>query len=805
MSVQAFIRTVCFGVIGLCLSAVGLVRAQSPADTLRQQFMRYQQQAVQEKLFLHLDRPTYLSGEMMWFKVYVVDGTYARPLPLSSVAYVEVLDKAQQPVLQGKVPLQKATGQGSFLLPATLLSGQYTVRAYTSWMKNFGPEFYFQQPVAILNTLRPSGTVAASDTAGYDVQFFPEGGHLVKNLPGKVAFKVLDKSGRSLAATGSVLDAQDKAVAAFQTLRFGMGSFSFTPTGSGQAYTAVLTLSNGQRLTRRLPAVQEAGYVLHLEETSSQQLTLTVQASSAVGPETILLLGQARHQLLLTAQAPLVAGRAVFTVNREKLAEGISHFTVFNTRHQPLCERLYFRQPQQQLVISAQTDKPQYASREKVALQLKTVLSTGQAVPANLSVAVYRLDSLSAAAVPSFNSYLWLTSDLKGAVEQPAYYLTATGPEVAAAADNLMLTHGWSRFSWDKVLASTPLRFEFPPELRGHLVQARVQHSGTGQPVSGLTTYLASPSRTTRVFNSVSGADGRIQFEVNGLYGLRDLVLQANTQQDSMYRCEILNPFSQRFMTPPSGRLPIFSSYFRADIARRHQQVQLQNAYSRHHPNQYRLLTPTDTLAFYGQPDERYRLDDFTRFKVLEEVLREYVVGVKVRIRKDGFHFTVSDKVNRTIFTGPPLVLLDGVPVFNTNRLMAMDPLRIQKLEVVDSRYMQGRLMYNGIVSFTTYKGNLEGFQLDPQALVQEYEALQQPREFYAPRYDTPQEKQSRLPDLRNLLYWNPNVNTTNLQGETLSFYTSDQRGRYLVVVQGLTEAGMAGTGSCTFEVNPAL
>jgi hypothetical protein len=541
-----------------------------------------------------------------------------------------------------------------------------------------------------------------------------------------------------------------------------------------------------------------------LEQPNEKQLTITVQASPATTPETVVLLGHARQQLLVSAQAPLVAGRVVFTINQAELAEGISHFTLFNARRQPLCERLYFRQPRQQLVVTAQTDKRQYTGREKVSLQLKTAGPAGQAVPANLSVAVYRLDSLSADATPDFNSYVWLTSDLKGHVEQPEYYLMATGPEVAEATDNLMLTQGWSRFSWKQVLAAAPPRFEFPLELRGHLVRGLVRHRDTGRPAAGLTTYLASPNRVARVYNAISAEDGGVQFEVNDLYGPRDIILQANTQQDSTYSFEIFNPFSQRFARALPGRLPAFSASFRAEVARRHLQTQLQNAYARQQQTQYRIPAP-DTLAFYGQPDERYRLDDFTRFKVMEEVLREYVTGVKVRIRKDGFQFTVDDRVNRTLFTSPPLVLLDGVPVFQTNKLMAMDPLRIQKLEVVTSRFMQGRLLYNGIMSFTTYKGNLEGFQLDPKALVQEYEGLLPLREFYAPRYDTPQEKASRLPDLRNLLYWNPNVNTTTAPGEALSFYTSNLRGRYRVVVQGLTAAGIAGTGSFTFEVNPVL
>ena len=151
-------------------------------------------------------------------------------------------------------------------------------------------------------------------------------------------------------------------------------------------------------------------------------------------------------------------------------------------------------------------------------------------------------------------------------------------------------------------------------------------------------------------------------------------------------------------------------------------------------------------------------LDKYTRFKVLEEVLREYVPGVIVRIRKDGFHLLVVDALNHTVLQENPMVLLDGLPVFNINKIMAMNPLKIRKLEVIDGRYFHGSAIYNGIVSFTTYKGDLEGFPLDAHALVQEYEGMQRQREFYAPRYDTPEAQKSRLPDLRNLLYWNPDI-----------------------------------------------
>jgi hypothetical protein len=104
-----------------------------------------------------------------------------------------------------------------------------------------------------------------------------------------------------------------------------------------------------------------------------------------------------------------------------------------------------------------------------------------------------------------------------------------------------------------------------------------------------------------------------------------------------------------------------------------------------------------------------------------------------------------------------------------------------------------------GIFSFTTYKGDLGGVELDPHAVVIDYEGLQLHREFYAPAYDTEAQSASTIPDFRNLLYWTPSVVTQDKGG--LFFYTSDQGGKYVGVVQGITPKGDPGVQYFTFEV----
>jgi hypothetical protein len=97
------------------------------------------------------------------------------------------------------------------------------------------------------------------------------------------------------------------------------------------------------------------------------------------------------------------------------------------------------------------------------------------------------------------------------------------------------------------------------------------------------------------------------------------------------------------------------------------------------------------------------------------------------------------------------------------------------------------------------------GFRLHPRALLETYDGLQGARDFFAPRYDTPQQQQSPLADLRNLLYWNPEINTQPGNDQQVDFYTSDQAGRYLIVVQGLAANGQCGSTSTLLEVKPTL
>jgi hypothetical protein len=184
----------------------------------------------------------------------------------------------------------------------------------------------------------------------------------------------------------------------------------------------------------------------------------------------------------------------------------------------------------------------------------------------------------------------------------------------------------------------------------------------------------------------------------------------------------------------------------------------------------------------------------------MEEVMREYVSEVNIVHPHNHFHIKVLNK-NAFLDEGDPLVMIDGVPFFDIDKLFAADPLKIRKLEDVPYIFLLGPSYEAGIFSFTTYKGDLAGNEIDPHAVVMDYEGLELQREFYSPQYDTDGAYASRIPDFRNVLYWEPFVKTDTKGTGSLSFYTSDQTGKYIGIIQGLTSNGLAGSQTFTFDV----
>jgi hypothetical protein len=296
-----------------------------------------------------------------------------------------------------------------------------------------------------------------------------------------------------------------------------------------------------------------------------------------------------------------------------------------------------------------------------------------------------------------------------------------------------------------------------------------------------------------------SNRSGEIKFELKDFFGPGKMIVQTNTQVDSVYRVKISSPFSNNFIEANTPALRL-SETLADQLVTRSTGMQLENAYFEQLRG--RIVPPLlDTIPFYGKPDEHYKLDDFTRFPVMEEVMREYVPGILVRKRKQEFYFITLNDNNNSVFRDNPLVMLDGIPIFRINTIMEYDPAKVESLDVITKKYFYGPLSFPGVASYLTYDGDYPDLVIDERALVLDYEGMLWQREFFSPVYETNEQKISRLPDSRNLLYWSPNVNTDSAGKAKIEFYTSDQPGDYIIQVQGLNKDGLCGSTSLMFHV----
>lgn len=755
-------------------------------DSITHKFNTFRNRTFTEKIFLHTDRSSFFTGESIWFTIYHMDATFHKPLDWSKIVYVEVLGPDRTAVLQGKFMLTNGYTTGTLFLPASLNTGHYEIRAYTSWMKNFDASGFFHQTITIINPFRDLEKVSVVNPS-YDIQFFPEGGHLVSGLESKVGVRVVGQDGHGIRFKGAVLNHQNDTVAKFVPLKFGLGSFIFTPLPN-HTYRAVIRDSDNKSVFYPIPPAKTEGLVMRLTELNSK-LKVTVR-STDVNEKRVYLLAHTRLASMVTAEQVFKNGETEFIIDKSALGEGISHITIFNEQLQPVCERLWFKKPEKKLAIKSNLNRSEFSTRHKIDLSI-LMDTAGRDRWATMSVVVYKTDSLDLP-VDNVAEYLGLTSELRGKVENPAYYFGPESPELREASNNLMLTHGWRRYKWDEIL-STRDEMRSAPELRGHIISGKMINSSTGKPEENVAAYLAFPEGPVNVYVSRSDSSGRIAFEVNASAG-KNLILQADTRKGGRYQFEVNDPF---YKVPSSYSLPAFSlrNSDQGLVKQRSLHMQVYNLF---YKDKFRGSAALKDATFYGKPDERYLLDDYTRFPTLEEVMREYVPGVRVLKSKDQFRLSNVDIINNGYFHDEPLVLIDGVPVFDMNTLMNVDPLKIKRLDAITKRYYLQAASFDGIVSLTSYDRDLGGFQLPIDALVTAYSAMEESLEFFSPRYETESQRLSSVPDVRYILHRSANALAKQIP---ISFYTSDVTGEFRVVVQALSSQGVPGYYSTTFHV----
>ncbi|QNF34695.1 TonB-dependent receptor plug domain-containing protein [Adhaeribacter swui] len=773
----------------------------------------YRTQYAPEKVYLTLDKPYYAPGQSIWLKGYVREAGSLRPSGKSGVLYVDLLNTENKAVEQLTLKIVAGKAIGDIALPTDLPAGQYHLIAYTQYQRNFGEENFYNQAIDVVGTTTASQKNATTNYK-IELQFFPEGGDLIAGLPSRVAFKAINPNGTGVPVEGTVFDNQGQKVLDFKDVHLGMGSFELLPQ-AGKNYLAKVTV-NGKILDYALPIAQPGGYVLRVEETpdfKNWQITVTSQNTPA---EPLILTGLSRDALLYSEKINVRPGQPTSVkVNNDKFATGIVRFTLSKSNGEPIAERLTFADNHDDLQITLTSDKKTYAGRDQVTMQVTAQDNAGKPVATDLALAVTDEELVKQPQnALNLKAYFFLTSDLKGQVEQPGYYFAGNDLARKQALDNLLLTQGWRRFNWQEIATGKFPQLNFPAEtdlaISGKLV------TNKGKAVEGGEALLYLQGQHQTFITTETGKNGEFSFPGFDFTGTIDVVVQGTDARGRRDRLQVKMDDKQYVPAIPAFSVPSWSDGLLAStnkdfIVASQQQMASAATTNSNYTLRSILLS---SIEVKGEKDVfvPFKLHDKADVVInrrelpiapsgnIIESLQGRVAGLQVyRVGQNQFRASIRGQQNS------PLYLLDGMPILEgtVSGISQFDISRIEILKNTASAAIYGGRASGGVIALFTDRNNDEPKEVTPGTyiIIHHAKGYSKVREFYSPKYNgtTPA---SNEPDLRTTLYWNPSVKT-NAQGKaTVTFYTTDCTTSYRAQAEGISDEGKPGRGEVLFQVN---
>ena len=429
----------------------------------------------QEKVYLHFDNTAYYMGEKMWFKAYVIRSDNNRPTSVSKVLYVELLDRTGNVIDTQKLPIDKlGQADGTFNLNKVLAGGFYEVRAYTRYMLNWDSSWLFSRVFPIFEAPEKEGDYSVSSLGGADwqpreselknankktkndkVTFFPEGGHLVNNLPCRVAFEVRDKNGLPVNGEGELLDG-DVKVCDVRTSDEGRGVFAFTPQ-TGKKYMLKLKSDKGKSYEQELPMAENVGCNIHVQQKNhSWNLDLTTSANLSSDSLGIVLTahGALKHLGVVASSRQLS-----LALPDSAVADGVNRVSVIDQQGQILADRLFFQYPRTMIdSIGVQVKEKALLPSQNINLSFHTRPSTIFSLSIRDVGKEKNVSSLDCA------NWLLLAGELHGYVAYPDYYLESDDEAHRQAADLLMMVQGWRRYDLSQMIGKKKFEILYPVE-----------------------------------------------------------------------------------------------------------------------------------------------------------------------------------------------------------------------------------------------------------------------------------------------------------------------------------------------------
>ena len=765
------------------------------AQNIDSVIFRYASEYGQERTYLQYDKSTYVPGETIWFKAYLMEGIFPAEGG-SKTFYTDWTDDKGNVLSHTVSPVQDATTNGQFEIPATYAGKFIHVKAYTKWMLNFDTAFLYEKDIMILSAAKTS--VIGKTTIVPSLVFFPEGGDAVEGVVNKIAFKVNDQWGRPVKIKGVITNNLGKIVDSLRLFHDGIGYFFLSPQ-TGESFMANWKDDKGVSYTTALPVIKKGGVSLQVLVSGSRRNFTISAVPGAANPGVIHLIGTLNQFQVFKVTKDVSNGLVQGAIPTQDLPSGILTITVFDNNWNPLVERITYIN-NEEYKFTAEINVKRWGLNKRAKNEIE--ISVPDSLSANFAVAVTDA-GIDADSSNNIISHLLLTGDLNGQVYNPWYYFSATTDTVSSNLDLVMLTHGWRRFKWEDVVKGKMPKISFPKD---------TSYLSLSGKVYGVTpSQLREKPYVILVISQKGGGGNKILYvpvEPSGIFNEPALVF-FDTAHIYYQLSKSIKEASLQFM---ENRLPPFRNRIPASGIFYNQ-----------------LGDTTGNSRHFMLSDEMARLLQQYEGKVLDNVVIKAKTKTPLQVMDekyasglfsggDGYQFDlINDQFassSPSIFSylqgkvaglnintsgstpsldwrgGSPTLFLDESPA---------DASLLSSINVSDVAYIKVfRPPFfgapgggsSGAIAIYTRRGNDAQSTTGNGLASNNISGYTLIRQFYAPNYSSFNATNERK-DLRTTLYWNPQVITTREKNKVLlSFYNNDVSKSFRVIIEGMSKDG---------------
>ncbi|MBN9296603.1 MAG: hypothetical protein J0I41_06300 [Filimonas sp.] len=779
--------------------ALGLLAGLSFEGNAQKQLdsslMRLSEDYQQERVYLHFDKNAYAPGETIWFKAYLQAGVY--PSDISKNFYVDWTDASGNILFHTAAPILDATAKGQFEIPATFTGQVVHVRAYTQWMLNFDSSFLYNKDLRILQKDAKPVKDTKLESA---IQFFPESGDLIAGIKSKVAFKANDQWGKPVNVKGGVYSASGEKIDTFTSQHDGMGSFT-VEAKAGEKYNVKWTDELNTPHISTLPDVKTTGVILKMNGLGQRKGFLVERSADApANLKTLYVVATIQQQLVYRAKVDLSESVAIGgSIPTGTLPSGVMLISVFDADWVPVAERICF-------INNHNYDfGPQVAIKGNTARRAKNTIEieVPDSIAANMSISVTDGE----VAIDKQNtivSHLLLSSELKGYVNNPAYYFNGTADSLQQHLDLVMMTNGWRKINWEKIVRAQMPRVKYQKDTSFM--------SFSGKVFGATPLQLREAGQINLIFKGKDSSTSLtfLPIKPDGSFSDRNMLFfdtltvyyQFNQKRDLSSRVAV--SFNNGLYPPPqkvTGLSPMLnwvsrdtSGYARLRMFASEQErlkKLLESTTLSEVTVKTRAKKPIDVM------DEKYTSGLFSggnarQFDVTEDPIAQASMNVLnylqgrvagLQISSQGANSTATWRGSSTSF------YIDEMSA-DADRVTSLPMSDVAYIKVFPPPFFGGMGGGSGgaIAVYTRRGGDVksqpgEGLE---QRKIGGYTKF---KEFYSPNYATDQSMEQ--PDVRSTIYWNPYVLTDGANRKvTIEFFNNDISKSMQVVLEGVNREG---------------